>query len=217
MSVFFANWFSFFIVEVPLAKIFYDGFNLFAAAMDFLIPTLAMFILVSLIRPPKAGNLDKLIEMTLRLVYQNEARDIYEIKVNKKRNLILSLIIFLLYTLAGIFTLGGIAWIFYKARIPITSVVLNTMTIAMNVFAALIIRNKAKEISVEEKTSFGEFFLDFLSVPVAKVGSFFANKWREYNVFSVFLNVFIELPLITSIDFIESLSQFIKEQKAELH
>lgn len=217
LSVFFSNWFTFFVVEVPLAKLIYERFNLFAAVIDFIIPSLAMFILISLIRPPRAGNLDRLMEMTFRFVYTDEAKDIYEIKVNKKRNLILSLIVFLLYTLAGIFTLGGIAWIFLKARIPITSVVLDTMTIAMNVFAALIIRNKAKEISVEEKTSFGEFFLDFLSVPVAKIGSFFANKWREYNIFSVFLNVFIELPLITSIDFIESLSQFLKEQKAELH
>jgi ligand-binding SRPBCC domain-containing protein len=91
------------------------------------------------------------------------------------------------------------------------------MTIALNVFAALVIRNKAKEITVEEKSSFWEFFLDVLSIPMAQIGNWLARKWREYNVVSVFFNVVIEMPFITVIEFIEDWRNFLKERKAEIH
>lgn len=217
LSVFFSNFFTYFIVEVPLANLFYEGFSFFAAAIDFLIPTLVMFVLVALIKPPRPENLNKVIETAFKFIYPNQPKDIYEIKIEKKRNIILSLIIGVLYFLGGILILGATAWIFYKARIPTTSVILDTAMISLNVFAALIIRNKAKELTVEEKTTFGEFILDTLSVPVAKIGSFLANKWREYNIVSVFLSAFVEIPFITLVDFIESWSEFIKERKAEIH
>ena len=49
LSVFLSNWVTFYIVEVPLASIFYEGFNLFTAIIDFAIPTAVMFALVSII------------------------------------------------------------------------------------------------------------------------------------------------------------------------
>jgi len=217
LSVFLSNFFTYFIVEVPLANLFYEGFSFFAALMDFLIPTLAMFILVSLIKPPKEENLNKVIEIAFQFIYSNEEKNIYEIKIEKKKNILGGLIISFLYFSLGVLALGIIAWIFWKAGIPFTSVILDTMMISLNVFAALIIRNKAKELTVEEKTTLWEFILDTISVPIAKIGSFLAAKWQEYNIFSVFLNVFIEMPFVTTVEFIENWSQFIKERKAEIH
>jgi len=217
LSVFLSNFFTYFIVEVPLANLFYEGFSFFAALVDFLIPTLVMFILVSMIRPPKEENLNKVIETTFSFVYPEGEKNIYEIKIEKKRNILVRFIIGFLYFSAGIFTLSFIAYLFWKAKIPLTSVILDTAMISLNVFAALIIRNKAKELTVEEKTTIWEFILDTLAVPVAKIGSFLANKWREYNIVSVFLNVFVEMPFVAIIEFIESWSQFIKERKAEIH
>jgi len=217
LSVFFSNFFTYFIVEVPLANLLYEGFSFFAAAMDFLIPTLVMFILVVIIKPPGPKNLNRVIEMAFSFIFPEEGKNIYEIKIEKKRNLLGRLVIGFLYLLIGIFVLGATAWVFWKAGIPTTSVVLDTAMISLNVFAAIIIRNKAKELTVEEKTSFGEFVLDTISVPVGKIGSFLAAKWKEYNIFSVFLNAFVEMPFATLIDFIESWSRFIKERKAEIH
>jgi len=217
LSVFLSNFFTYFIVEVPLANLFYEGFSFFAAFVDFLIPTLAMFILVSLIKPPKEENLSKVIETAFQFIYPTKEKNIYEIKIKKKKNILIGLTISLLYFSLGVLALGMVAWIFWKAGIPLTSVVLDTMMISLNVFAALIIRNKAKELTVEEKTTLWEFVLDIISVPIAKIGSFLAAKWREYNIFSVFLNVFIEMPFVTTVEFIENWSQFIKERKAEIH
>jgi len=217
LSVFVSNWFSFFVVEVPLAHLFYQGFSLSAVAFDFLIPSVVMFILVSIIKPPPRSNLDKVIKQFNQFVYLDEEKDIYEINLNRKKRPFTNFIIILLYITTCLATFSGIGWIFYIVKIPITSVVLDTIGIALNVFAAMVIRNKAREITVEEKSNFGEFILDILFLPIAEIGSWLASKWKEYNVVSVFFNIMIETPFLNFIDFIENWRQFLKEKKADIH
>jgi len=217
LSVFVANWFTFFIIEIPLAKLFYEGFNFFTAAVDFIVPSLAMFILVAIIRPPAKSNQEKVIDLVFNFVYESGGKDMFEIKLKKKKRPLTIFIVSLFYLIACFLSFGVVAGVFYKAGLPITSVVFDTLTIAINVFAALIIRNKAKEITVEEKTTFWEFLLDILFLPVAQVGSWLGNKWREYNVVAVFFNVVIEMPFVTLIEFVEDWRNFLKEKKAEIH
>jgi len=217
LSVFVSNWFTFFIVEVPLASLFYEGFNFLAATVDFLMPTLFMFFLVSIIKPPPPSNQNKVIELFFRFVYEGESKDIYEIKPKKKKRILTNLIIASFYIIAACLFFGTMAYIFYIGQIPVTSIIFNTLAIAINIFAALVIRNKSREITVEEKTGFWEFLLDIFSVPSAEFGSFFANKWREYNVISVFFNVVIEMPFVTVIEFVEDWRNFLKEKKADIH
>ncbi len=69
LSVFVANWFSFFVVEIPIAHLFYQGFNPLAIAVDFFLPAAVMFLLVSLIKTPPSSNLNKVIDLTNQFVY----------------------------------------------------------------------------------------------------------------------------------------------------
>lgn len=217
LSVFVSNWFSFFIVEIPLAHLFYQGFNLTAAIFDFLIPSATMFILVAIIRPPSRNNLAKVLDLSFDFVYKDEEKPIYEIQLRKKRKLLTNFFIIIFYLTAFFLSFGSVAYLFYLVKIPITSVILDTIGIALNVFAALVIRNKSREITVEDKTSFGEFLLDILSLPIAETGSWLASKWKEYNVVSVFFNVIVEIPFVTFIEFLENWRQFLRERKADIH
>ena len=217
LSVFVANWFTFFVVEVPVAHLFYQGFNLLAASVDFLLPTAVMFFLVSLIKPPPSSNLNKVIGLTNQFVYIDQGKEILEIKLKKKKRPLTIFIISLIYLSVCLGTFYLIARVFFLAQIPLSSVILDTIGIALNVFAALIVRNKARELTVEEKSSFWEFLLDVISLPIAEIGSWITSKWKEYNVVSVFFNVIIETPFKTLIDFIENWRQFLKERKAAFH
>ena len=217
LSVFLSNWFTFFVVEVPLAKLFYEGFSLTAAIVDFLIPTAIMFFLVIIIRPPKEDNFQKAISTTLGFVYQNEKQEQYQIQISQKRFSFFKMIMAIIYGLSTILSFGGIAYIFYIAKLPITSVIFDTFTIALTVFAAVAIKNKSKELSIDERSSIQDFLLDIITVPVAKVGSVLAKKWKEYNIISTFFNFVIETPLALTLDFIQDWSEYIKEKRAELH
>ena len=217
LSVLIASGFSLFVVEVPLAKLLYGKFNLLSIAVDILLPTVLMFFLVALVRPPGKKNLDKVISEIKKIVYRLEGKDVYEIKAKKQRKVLVALVVSLLYLLGSCLSLGLVFWIFYIARVPITSVYIDTLNVAMIVFAALIVRQRAKELVVEEKTSFWEFFLDTLFVPVGRIGQWLSDKWKEYNIVSVFFTILIDTPFQALIGFIESWSTFIKEKKAQIH
>jgi len=217
LSVLVGNLAMYFFVEVPLAIFLYERISFFAMIVDILLPSVFMFSLVSIIRPPSKTNLESVIELTNSFVYKKENRRIYEIKPTKKSKPLTLFLIMILYLIAGLVFFGFIGKMFLISGLPITSVVLNTLMIAINVFAALAIRNKARELTVEDKGTLWEFLLDIISIPVAQVGSWFAQKWKEYNIISVFFNAFIEMPFITVVSFVEEWSTFLKEKKGNIH
>ncbi len=217
LSVFLSNWVTFFIVEVPLAAIFYEGFNAFTAIIDFVVPTTVMFILVSIIRPPPAENIKSVLTAVYQFVYGDEKKKLYDAYIKRRRNRWFTLTAVMLYLIMMFGVLGGVGYIFYIARLPVTSVIFDTFTIALTFFAAVGIRNKSKELSVDDKTPVWEFFLDMLSVPIARIGAILAAKWKEYNIIAILFTFLIETPMVVVFDFIENWSQYLKDRRAELH
>lgn len=217
LSIFLGGGFSLFLVEVPLANLFYGRFSPLAVAVDVLVPTLLMFLLVALVRPPREDNLLRVIAETKKIVYQGGKEEIY-LRVPKKKGFLTNLIIALLYFLESCLSLGVTAWVFYAAQVPWTSIALDTLNMAVVVFAAMIIRQRSKELTVEEeKASFLKFSFDILTLPIAKVGRWLSAKWREYNIVSVFFAALVDMPFATFLNLVESWSQFLKEQKEAIH
>jgi len=216
LSVFVAGGFSLFVVEVPLARLFYGRFSPLAVAVDILVPTLLMFLLVAMTKPPPPSNLERLIKEINKIVYQQKKKDVYEIKKRQRRSF-LSFLVGMLYFLGSVLSLGLTILVFYAARVPPTSVILDTLNVAVIVFAAVVIRQRAKELTVEERTKFWEFSLDILAIPIAKIGQWLSAKWKEYNVVSVFFSALVDMPFATLVEFIEDWSTFLKEKKAEIH
>jgi len=217
LSVFLSNWVTFYIVEVPLAQLFYERFNLIAAIVDFTVPTVVMFALVSIIRPPAEENVTQVLSAVNQFVYDDEKKKLYDVYIKKRKNSMFMLVVGSLYLFMMFGVLGGVGYLFYIARLPMTSVIFDTFTIALTFFAAVGIRNKSKELSVDDKTPVWEFLLDMLSVPIARIGSILAAKWKEYNIIAIVFTFLVETPMVVVFDFIENWSQYIKERRAELH
>jgi len=217
LSVFLSNWVTFFIIEVPMASWLYEGFNLFTAIIDFVIPTAVMFALVSIIRPPPESNCERVLSFVYQFVYDDEKVKLYDVLMKQRRNRVFALIMLLMYLTMMFGVLGFVGYVFYIAGLPITSVVFDTFTIALTFFAAAGIRNKSKELSVDDRTGIWEFLLDMISVPIAKVGEILAKKWKEYNIVAILFTFLIETPMIVVLDFIGNWSQYLKERRAELH
>jgi hypothetical protein len=216
LSVLVAGAVSLFIVEVPLAKLLYGNFNGLAIFVDIMLPTAVTFILVAMVRMPKEGNLIKVKEEMQKIVFKQKVEDTYEVKVRGKRNIFIQVFVTILYILGT----GGSLWGTYKlfdwAGIPITSLYIDTLNVAVLVFAAIIIRGRAKELVVEDKPTFWEFLIDTLSIPIGKIGQWLSSKWKEYNIASVFFTILVDIPFVTVLEFVEGWSTFIKEKKAEI-
>lgn len=217
LSVMMANLVSLFIVEVPVAKFLYGGIKPWAMAADVVVPTLIMMGLVSAYRLPGKTNIDKVIEEIQNIFYHQEGEEVYELRIKHGRHLVTSIFIVFLYLLGLIISLGGIIWILHAIKLPPTSVAINTFLAAVMIFGAMVVRQRAKELAVEDRTSFLEFSVDFLSIPVGKIGQWLATKWKKYNIVSVFFTTLIDMPFFAFINFVENWSSFMKERKSEIH
>jgi len=216
-SVMIANAFSLFIIEVPLAKLLYGRINPWSMVADVVVPTLIMIGLVSAYKLPSQTNIEKVIEEIHKIIYTQEGEEMYEVRVKRRRKTIATIFVIFLYLLGLVISLGAIIWLLKAIRLPPTSIAINTLLAAVMIFGAMVVRQRAKELAVEDRTTFLEFTIDVLSIPVAKIGQWLAGKWKKYNVVSVFFTTLIDMPFFALINFIESWSSFLKERKSEIH
>jgi len=217
ISIFVTKVLSLLILEIILSKILTGHFNAMTLAADVLLPTLLMLILVITIRPPSYKNLNLVIIETMKIVYQNEKTDIYDIKIHKKRGVITRAVISLVYLLGACVSFGSIFWVFYFFKFPITSIVINFIFIALIIFAGMAIRKRAQELTIEDdRDGFLSFFSDVLFLPVAGLGRWLSNKWKKYNAIAAFFNALIDMPFSVFVEFLERWRYFIKERKEEI-
>lgn len=217
-SIFITQGFSLIALEIPLAKLLTGTFLPITIVVDILGPTLLMFLLVATIKPPSKSNLETVLKETRKIVYEKEGKDIYKIKISTKKSFIIRFIINFLYVLGASASVGLIILIFKWANFPPTSVVINTIFVALIAFAGLAIRNRAEELTVEEKkTGFFSFLFDIFFLPLVSLGKWLSNKWKKYNAITIFFNALIDLPFQLFVEFLEQWRYFLKEKKEEIH
>jgi hypothetical protein len=217
LSIFVAGGASFIIFEGPVARWAGVPFSLLTLFIDLLIPSLVMFLLVVAIRPPHPSNFPIVKQEIKKIVYKQAEEDVYELALNKKKNKILNALFIIFSTLCGLAGLGFIFWIFKIARVPWTSMYIDTVFTAMVFFAAMAIKATSKEITIKDKGNFLESFMDLFSIPLAQIGQWFSNKWREYNIVSALLTALVDTPFSAIIRLIEDWRNFLKEKSAEIH
>lgn len=217
LSIFVAGAFSFAIFEGPVARWAGLEFSLFSLFIDLLIPSLVMFLLVIVIRPPQDSNLPVIKKEIKKIVYQQTEEDVYEVSLKKRHNRFLNTIFILVSTACGLVGLYFIFWIFKIARVPWTSMYIDTVNVAMVFFAAMAIKQKSKEITIEERGNFMEGILELFSIPLAQIGQWFSNKWKEYNIVSALMTALVDTPFSVVISLIEDWRNFLKEKSSEIH
>ena len=217
VSIFVTKIFSLLLLEVLLAKFLTGHLNYYMLGADVLIPTLLMFTLVSTIQAPSSKNLSIVIMEVMKIAFQKEKIETYEIRPNKKRGFMAKFIVSLLYLAGACVSYGLIYWGFASFGFPITSIIINIIFIALIMFAGTAIRKRSRELAVEdEKEGFFSFIGDILLLPIMGLGRWLSMKWKKYNAFAAFFNAMIDMPFSVFVEFIEKWRYFIKEKKEEI-
>ncbi len=217
VSIFITKILSLLILEIILAKIFNGQLSFFDLAIDILIPTLLMAALVASIKPPSKKNINIVLVEVMKIFYQKDQTDIYEIKIAKKRGIITRTILSLLYLAGACTTFGAMYWVFSLFHFPISSIVINMIFIALILFAGTAVQKRAQELTIEEESSgFLMFITDILFLPITGMGGWMSNTWKQYNVVIAFFNALIDMPFGVFVEFLERWRGFIKERKEDM-
>ena len=219
LSIFSTNVFSIIVLEWPVAKYLLNMYmGPITIVVDILGPTFLMLILALTISLPPKSNLDAVIMETMKIIYQREKNDAYEIKVSKKRGVITKTLIVLIYILGASISFGLVIWAFELAKFPPTSVLINLIFVALIAFAGAAVRERSKELTVEEKPgNVLGFLFDVLFLPVVSTGRWLSNKWKQYNAITALFNALIDMPFSIFTEFLEQWRNFLKEKKEEIH
>jgi hypothetical protein len=204
-------------IEVPFDKYMSGQLNLQTLGLSILIPPFLMFFMVFTIRPPKKSNLEKVIMETAKIIFATEKKDNYKISEAKKRGFILNAIILLFYLATFLASFGLIWWGLEKLNFGILSKIIFIVFFSLIFFAGAKIKERAKELSVEEdKGGFFSFFFDSFSLPFLRLGKWLSGQWTKYNIVIVIVTALIDMPFQLFTEFLEQWRYFIKEKKEEI-
>ena len=216
ISIFVTKILTLLAIEVLLAEI-QGNLDYWHLGADVLIPTFLMFALVSTIRPPSNKNLNIVVMETMKIVFQKDKIDTYEIRRARQRGIIAKSIVSIFYFIGACISYGLIYWGFHSFGFPISSIVINIIFIALIMFAGTAIRKRARELAVEEENEgFFSFIGDILVLPIIVLGRWLSNKWKKYNAFAAFFNALVDMPFSAFVEFIEKWRYFIKEKKEDI-
>lgn len=205
-------------IEVPFDKYILGQFSYQTLGINILIPPLLMFFLVLTIRPPKKENLENVVMEAMKVVYEKEKKDVYVIKLPKKRGLILNIIIVAFYLLTFFASFGLIIWGLNKLNFGILSMVIFLIFFSLIAFAGVKIRERARELDImEKKAGFFTFLIDTFSLPILRLGKWLSTQWTKYNIVVVLITALIDLPFQLFTEFLENWRTFLKEKREEIH
>ncbi len=204
-------------VEMPIERYITGDFNLTTLWINILLPPFLMFLLVISIKPPKKENLDSVIMEIMKIIYQKEKKDIYEIKTHRKKGQILNSIIFIIYCLTFLISFGIIYKILLYLNFSYPSMVIFIFYFSIISFLGVKIRESSKELTVKkEKETIIFFILDLFFLPILRMGKWFSKELTKLNI-GLFITILIDMPFSTFLEFLEQWRYFLKEKKQEIH
>jgi len=176
-----------------------------------------MLLFILTVKSPPKDNLGIVVMEAMKIVYKTEKVDTYAVRIRKRRGIIISTVVDLIYLAGAVVSFAFIVWIFTLANFRMTSIFLNVMFVALITFAGIAVRKKAQELTVKEgREGFLGFLADMFSLPVAATGRWLSNKWKRYNAIAAFFNALVDVPFATFVEFLENWRFFLRDRKEEI-
>jgi hypothetical protein len=207
-------------VEYPIDKYWLHHFSLQGFGFNVIIPPILMLMLIATIKQPGKGNLGKVVMETMKITYVSKEKDVYSIGSSYGQNNFVKGVISVIYfvTFIGMFYL--VWWVLGTKYLNFSwpSRIIFILFFSLIIFAGTKIRERAKELSVEnEGGGFFGFIFDWLALPFVQLGKWLSGQWAKYNIILVIIITLIDLPFQIFVEFLEQWRSFIKEKKEEIH
>jgi len=206
------------LVEIPFDAYVGLDLNYATLGVNALIPPLFMLIFVSSARLSSESNSQKVLLEVMRIIYETDKKEIYEISEPRRKNAAFQTLISIAYLLSFLVSFGVIVWLLQKLNFSVLSIFIFLLFLSLVAFAGTKIRHRARELLIgEHKEGFWDGLFDIFALPIIQVGRWLSSKVSRYNIVVVALNFIIEIPFQLFIEFIEHWRTFIREKKEEIH
>jgi len=215
-----------FITKMMLALILELPYELYILATTYYMPLMInvafhpilMFFIAVSIRLPSKKNTDKIVELLQKIVHQNPTSGfLYKKKKTFSRSPITEVIFKIFYFIMFVVTFGAIIYGLMLLKFNIVSGILFVFFLSIISFFGMKLRSQVKELIIlDHKDSIISALVDFVSLPVLRVGQWVAAKTPKINLFLFVLDFIIEAPFKMFMDIVEDWISFQREKKEEI-
>jgi len=205
------------LIEVPF-EVLFGKINYMVLTINILFPPSLMFLFNSGIKLPSIKNSNIMIEKLKEYFYKDEAEIIPEyIEANPKVAGKDKIFFYFFLTTSSLIIIG-ILWLLYLLGFSIVSQIIFLFFLSVVSFFAFRVREISKDyqLSDEYGESFWESLVDYIFLPIIKMGQFLSNQISKLNILSFIFDFIIEAPLKTFLEILEDWLHFVRVKKEEI-
>ena len=208
-----------FALEAPFDVFISKKIAYIPLAINMLFPPVLLYIVAGFINVPGGENTKRLIGRVRKIIYdfdglKNET-DVYVVKPPVKRPL-LTAIFSVIYIVTFLLVFGLISFFLTRLHFNIASQIIFVFFITLVTFFAYRIRQGAKEYDIGDRQGFLGPFVDFLFLPILRVGHLLSREIARLNVLIFFFDFILEAPLKVIFEVFEEWIRFIRTKKEEI-
>jgi len=206
-----------FFVEGTYEKIFYGHVIWSSIIINTSIPPLLMIIVGLLIRTPGQENSERIFTYITRLLYDEDPVLGNKLLISKPRTEKGFVTAFnILWLLAFFLSFGAIIYTLFQLHFNLISQAIFVFFLAIVSFLSYRISLLANVYRVGEKQGIGTLFVDFLFMPVIRVGRKLTQGIQRINIFLMLFDFFIEAPFKFLFAFFDQWFYFLHGKTEEL-
>lgn len=188
-------------------------------AINMLFPPVLLYLVAGFINVPGGENTKRLIGRVKKIMYdfddlKNET-DVYTAKIRERRPL-LTAIFSVIYIVTFLLSFGLISVLLSRLHFNIASQIIFVFFVTLVTFFAYRIRQSAKEYEMGDRQGFLGPFMDFLFLPILRVGHLLSREIAKLNVLMFLFDFILEAPLKVIFEVFEEWIRFIRTKKEEI-
>ena len=203
-------------LELPF-DLFMGTTNFLALGINLLFPPSLMFLLNAKIRTPGNENTEQIIEKIDEYLYSDNKARVIEIGRKKKTNTLVERVFYLIYMAIFIGIFVFIIWGLERLNFNIVSQAIFLFFLCVVSFFAYRVRSISKDyIYQESREGIISSSVDFLFLPIIRVGSWLSSQIAKLNVLGFIFDFIIEAPLKAFLAVLEEWVHFVRAKKEEI-
>lgn len=191
--------------------------NYLALLINMIFPPALMFLLNIKVVNPDAENSNRILKKVNEYIYSDKEPGVIEIKKRQKAVTIIGTIFWAIY---GVFFIGVFAFIVWGlGRLhfnPVSQAIFIFFVCVVSFFAYRVKSMSKEYVYQESREGILSSFIDFLFLPMLKVGQWLSGQIAKLNVLGFIFDFIIEAPLKAFLEVIEEWVHFVRAKKEEI-
>jgi len=168
------------------------------------------------IKMPSRQNTEVIATYIDRILYTSDTPVVYK-RRRRVKSSSLNLAFSVVYAIGFISSISLLIWVLHLLQFNLANGAIFFVFLSAVSFLGFRLRQTPQEYEMlDERQGLLSTIIDFLSAPFVRVGHWISDKYSKANIVTLVLDLAIEMPLKTSLRFVQQWIGFLRDKQEEL-